>query len=187
MAATNKSPRRPSVVPAKPADRAIAYFDPQRAVGRLKIAASWRWPAGLQRCPPRQSQLSSWNPRQRLAHHRRRGDLPTLRDQPRQCATAVGCRRPQWRHHRPGRHRPLCQPRADHEQRHQPGRSQRPGPATPAAALKPGPPASTYDIIPHDFYDHCRALASAWLEGGDSFVLTPRIAHPGRPMRLAAS
>ena len=83
MAATTKARAGHPLFQQNLLDRAIAYFDPERAVRRLKNRGVLALAGGYNGARRDKAQLSSWNPGSGSPTTDAVADLPTLRDRSR--------------------------------------------------------------------------------------------------------
>lgn len=188
MAATNKARAGHPLFQQNLLDRAIAYFDPERAVRRLKNRGVLALAGGYNGARRDKAQLSSWNPGSGSPTTDAVADLPTLRDRSRDEMRNSGVAAGALNGAITGTVGTglSANPAPDHEQLGISLEEAKAWARNTRRRFETWAASTDCDVSRTcDFYDLQSLGKRTWLESGDGFVLTPRIAHPGRPMRLA--
>lgn len=181
-------PRRQLLVQPNMLDRAIAYFDPKKAQQRMMARTVLALSGGYNGARRDKAQLSTWNPGSGSPTTDAVADLPMLRDrsrdQMRNSGVAAGAIN--------GAVTGIvgtglsANPVPDHETlRITPDQAKAWGRGT-RRRFETWAGSPDCDVARTlDFYEQQELAKRTWLESGDGFVNTPRVAHPGKPPRLA--
>lgn len=188
MAATKPQARGLTIPQPNLLDRAIAYFDPKRAQQRMMSRTALALAGGYNGARRDKAQLSTWNPGNGSPTTDAVADLPMLRersrDQMRNNGVAAGALN--------GAVTGTvgtglsANPAPDHEYLGISLEEAKAWARDTRRRFETWAASADCDVARTcDFYDQQSLGKRAWLESGDAFVLTPRVAHPGRPARLA--
>ena len=188
MAATTKARPGHPLFQQNLLDRAIAYFDPKRAQQRMMARGVLALAGGYNGARRDKAQLSSWNPGSGSPTTDAVADLPMLRDRSRDEMRNSGVAAGAINGAITGTVGTglSANPVPDHELLGISLEEAKTWARNTRRRFETWAASTDCDVARTcDFYDLQSLAMRSWLESGDAFVLTPRMAHPGRPTRLA--